>query len=339
MWINTPNLIALHLLKTIQRSSIYKIALNYDIICLLLLIQLVNAGRGKTAVSRHIFNAAEVKEYFREQIWICVSHDFEFEKLLMGMLEQLGERSTISNVEAIKKILREKLEGKKFFLVLDDVWDTFETTWEPFRCCLQDISQLKGNTILVTSRSKDVLTKLKTDNASKQFIDDPCMHELPGLTDADSWSLFKERVGEDTLDSTKEKLARKILEKCGGVPLAIRTVADLLRSRDIHTWEEIEASGIWNEHDNIILPSIKLSFKYLPSVEMKKCFVYCAIFQEDEVIYKDRLIQLWIAQGFLQHPDDELEQVGEEYFFVLLNNSLFQDPVSVSYTHLRAPRD
>lgn len=296
------------------------------------------AGLGKTTISRSIFKGADLNQYFQKQLWICVSHDFDFQGLLRGMLEQLGERSTLSDEEAIKKSIRDELQGKKFFLVLDDVWGTFGTKWEPLRCCLQDMSELKGNTILVTSRSKEVLEKLKTYSADPmQPMDDPCIHELPRLTPEDSWSLFKQRVGDDMLDSTtaektrketKTELGRKMWERCGHVPLAIRTLADLLRSRkDISLWKEIEASGIWSEEDNITLPSIKLSFKHLPSVVLKKCFVYCAIFQEDEKIEKDRLIQLWMARGFLRHSCYEMERVGEQYFHVLLNNSLFQDVV------------
>lgn len=285
-------------------------------------------GVGKTKLCHSAFETTTVEGYFKERIWICVSHDFDSLQLLKGMIEQLGEASTMSNIEAIKGKLQQKLEGKKYLLVLDDVWDTFVKAWEPLRNCLQDVGELKGNTILVTSRSKKVLASLKAHSSDPTGpMDDPYIHELPGLLEPDSWSLFEQKVGKDLLDSTdKEELARKMLTKCGGVPLAIKTLAGLLRSRNgMHQWKEIEASSIWKE-DAITLPaSVKLSFKYLPSVALKKCFVYCAIFHEDEIIQKDKLIRLWMAQGFLQDPDDEMEEVGEDYFQFLLNNSLFQD--------------
>ncbi|KAJ8428269.1 hypothetical protein Cgig2_009968 [Carnegiea gigantea] len=158
-------------------------------------------------------------------------------------------------------------------------------------------------------------------------MNDPDIHELPKLLEIDNWSLFEQKLGNDLLDSAhKVELATKMLTKCGGVPLAIKTLAGLLHSKNhIHQWKEIEVSSVWKE-DAITLPtSIKLSFKYSPSIALKKCFTYYAIFHEDEIIKKNRLIQLWMAQGFLQHPDDEMEKVGEDYFHVLLNNSLFQD--------------
>jgi len=207
-------------------------------------------GIGKTKLCHNVSQTTEVKEYFKNQTWICVSHDFYPRQLL----------------EAIKRELQEvKLEGRKYLLVLDDVWDTFVELWGPLRCCLQDIGELKGNAILVTSRSKEVLSKLETHASDPtQPMEGPCIHELPGLLEADTWSLFKQKLGNDLLNSThRVELAEKMLTKCGGVPLAIKTLAGLLRSRnDVQQWKEIEASSIWKE-DGVTLASIKLKLQVL----------------------------------------------------------------------------
>uniref|UniRef100_A0A7C9AFF8 Disease resistance protein winged helix domain-containing protein n=1 Tax=Opuntia streptacantha TaxID=393608 RepID=A0A7C9AFF8_OPUST len=121
-----------------------------------------------------------------------------------------------------------------------------------------------------------------------------------------------------------------MLRKCEGMPLAIKALGGLLKSQNSTSqWRKIEQDrDIWNKVDDV-LPSIKLSFKYLPSVAAKKCFAYCAIFKEDDIIEKDRLIQLWMAQGLLQSYDEKEqlrdEPLGEKYLRILLNYSLFQE--------------
>ena len=72
---------------------------------------------------------------------------------------------------------------------------------------------------------------------------------------------------------------------------------------------------------------IKLSFKQLPSILLKGRFAYCVIFEEDVIIEKARLIQLWIAQGLLYDEVEQLrdEQLVEKYFCILLDNSPSQD--------------
>ncbi|KNA21314.1 hypothetical protein SOVF_044000 [Spinacia oleracea] len=288
------------------------------------------AGLGKTALSKRVCKAQEVMECFNSQvIWLVVSHNFNQTDILKRMVELLyKEASNLSESQVIVEKLREKLNGKRYLLVLDDVWDTID--WEPFRCALQEIGGSKGSSLLVTSRGRNVVAKMDTygcDNNGERTMQRASVYQLQGLNEEDSWSLFMTRMSGGNLSLASEKyvIARRIIKKCGGVPLAIRALGDLLREHDIERWMEVEKSDVWEIEDKYgILPSLKLSFHYLPNTALKKCFSYCAIFGEDEVIEKDKLIQMWMAQGFLQ-PCDKMELIGEEYLYVLLNSSLFQE--------------
>jgi hypothetical protein len=124
-----------------------------------------------------------------------------------------------------------------------------------------------------------------------------------------------------------EVVGRKIMEKCGGLPLAVKTIGALLRSKpDVDEWDKILKSELWDlPIDEMgILPALKLSYKYLSS-PLKQCFAYCSIFPKDYAFKKDQLILLWMAEGFLQQPKNRtMEEVGNEYFLTLESRSLFQ---------------
>ncbi|CAL9002399.1 unnamed protein product, partial [Prunus brigantina] len=111
----------------------------------------------------------------------------------------------------------------------------------------------------------------------------------------------------------------------------------MMRSKEIDGWRVIQESTIWDlsEEEKRISSVLKLSFDELKSSTLKQCFACCSMFIKDSEIEHDDLIQLWMAQGLL-HPspnnsDLEMEDVGNQYFNILLENSFFQDLVTVDH--------
>ncbi|XP_052116705.1 toMV resistant protein Tm-2 netted virescent-like [Arachis duranensis] len=81
---------------------------------------------------------------------------------------------------------------------------------------------------------------------------------------------------------------------------------------------------------------LKLSYDYLPR-RLKPCFLYLGIYPEDYEIPAKELIQLWIAEGFIQPHESgtpnapEPEDVGEDYLGELVDRSLIQVTSTRSY--------
>ena len=77
-------------------------------------------------------------------------------------------------------------------------------------------------------------------------------------------------------------------------------------------------------NDNV-LRVLKLSYDKLP-IHLKKCFTYCALFPQDYEIEKQLLVQLWIAQGYIQssNRDEQLEDMGDRYFEESVSKSLLK---------------
>ncbi|XP_058181092.1 disease resistance protein RGA2-like [Rhododendron vialii] len=121
------------------------------------------AGLGKTTLAQLVYNHEEVVRNFGdERMWICVSDNFKFERLLNVMIESLiGNKSEIQNIQGLVKKLREKINGKKYLLVLDDVLNRSESEWECMRNSLQGTSGSKGSKIIVTNRDMDVVSTMQ----------------------------------------------------------------------------------------------------------------------------------------------------------------------------------
>ena len=77
-------------------------------------------------------------------------------------------------------------------------------------------------------------------------------------------------------------------------------------------------------NDNV-LRVLKSSYDKLPT-HLKQCFTYCALFPQDYEIKKQLLVQLWIAQGYIQssNRDEQLEDMGDRYFEELVSRLLLK---------------
>ena len=105
------------------------------------------------------------------------------------------------------------------------------------------------------------------------------------------------------------EIGKKIVIKCAGLPLAAKTLGCLLHSKvEVEEWDRILNSTIWDLPDNDeggcggILPALYLSYYHLPS-HLKQCFAYCSIFPKGHKFEKEKLVLLWMAEGFLEHPN------------------------------------
>ncbi|KAK9920823.1 hypothetical protein M0R45_029367 [Rubus argutus] len=98
------------------------------------------AGLGKTTVAKSVYNHIEISSHFQQKVWVCVSTTFEVENILSGILGNLKpEKSALRGKAAILKNLQGDLEGKRYLLVLDDVWNEDLRKWDDLRTCLLSI--------------------------------------------------------------------------------------------------------------------------------------------------------------------------------------------------------
>ncbi|TKW08331.2 hypothetical protein SEVIR_6G022100v4 [Setaria viridis] len=151
------------------------------------------------------------------------------------------------------------------------------------------------------------------------------------LDDHSSRQLFYGRVFglENTCPHPFEEPSEKILQKCGGLPLAIISIASLLASqstRSVSQWNYVLNSLRSDLRSNPTLEGMRqilnLSYTHLPH-HLKTCLLYIGMYPEDHDIEKDHLVMQWVAEGFVCGIDgrDALEIAGS-YFNELVNRSM-----------------
>ncbi|KAK1369122.1 putative disease resistance protein RGA3 [Heracleum sosnowskyi] len=278
-------------------------------------------GQGKTTLARMVFHSDDVTKMFRKRMWITVSNEFQLINILNEMVESLtSTKSQLKNSHGLINELQKCLKAEKFLLVLDDVWNEELVKWEDLKNSLLGINGAKGSSVVVTTRNQKVV----------DAIQNSVPYPVGKLLEHDSYKLFKKIAFRDEGVLEMEPfvtLGKSMVERCGGLPLAIKALGGLLQSKTSEQeWQEIQNSDIWTSKD--VLSSLRLSYDNLPYSSLKRCFVYCSIIPKDSLIYKDELIQIWMALGFLLPPwgsNALMEDIGSEYFNILLWHSLLQD--------------
>ena len=195
-----------------------------------------------------------------------------------------------------------------------------------------------GSRILATTRNEDVANFSRGSSLVHVYRIEPS-------TQKGAWELFCNKAfrfefkGQCPKDL--EGLSRDIVRRCGGLPpLAIVAVSGLLATKEktVLEWKKAlrglgGSAMVSDPYIDNVTNILSLSYGDLP-YHLQSCFLYFGMCPEDFPIKLGRIIQLWVAGGFVQEkPGMTLEEVGEEYFIELIRRSLVQvDKVSLKGT-------
>nr|XP_023926408.1 putative disease resistance RPP13-like protein 1 isoform X2 [Quercus suber] len=273
-------------------------------------------GLGKTTLAQLVYNDDDVNSYFDLKAWVCVSEDFDIVRLTKVILQSItSEHCDVNDLNLIQVKLKEKLYGKKFLLILDDVWNKDYDDWTKLRCPFE--FGALGSKIIVTTRDHSVSTIMGTTQP----------YDLKVLSNDACWRLFIQHARGSTdsvVHAELEEIRSEILDKCKGSPLAAKVLGGTLRTkRNPKELKNVLNSKIWGK--NGIVPILELSYQDLPS-NLKRCFAYCSLFPKDYEFKENELVLLWMAKGLVQETDINMpmEDLGGEYFHDLLRRSFFQ---------------
>ncbi|XP_078165515.1 disease resistance protein RGA2-like [Carex rostrata] len=291
-------------------------------------------GVGKTALAQAIYNNPEVQETFAKRAWISVSNKTDVVLVMRKIIQSLRSRYPFQpnafdiifkyptqdeiTLEDISENLSLNIQGVKFLIVLDDM---FDSQWEYLYGALS--RGAPGSVLLITTQNQIFANRVGTFGAIA----------LSALDMAIFWELFQHFAFRNEMMSEERRrilisIGRRIADKLGGLPLAAKIIGNILRTNvDEVQWGDIAKSEWWDiDVENQILQSIGLGYEQL-TPNLRQCFSYCAVLPRNSLIEKDRLVHMWIAQNFIQSDIrgvKKIEDIGRQWFDELVEKCFFQ---------------
>ncbi|CAH8388197.1 unnamed protein product [Eruca vesicaria subsp. sativa] len=268
-------------------------------------------GVGKTTLFKKIHNKfAEIAGKFDIVIWIVVSQGANISKLQEDIAKKLnlsGSEWTNENESDKAAEMHRCLKRKRFVLMLDDIWEKVDLE----AIGVPEPTKENGCKVAFTTRSEEVCVRMG-DHEPMQV---KCLNK------DQAWELFKRKIGDEKLrrEPRIDRLARKVADKCDGLPLALTVIGETMASKTIvQEWENAvnvltRNATKFYDMENKILPILKFSYDNLKYEHIKSCFVYCALFPEDDPIDKEGLIEYWICEGFVGENQDLRTAMNEGY--------------------------
>ncbi|KAF7099382.1 hypothetical protein CFC21_101017 [Triticum aestivum] len=285
-------------------------------------------GLGKTTLTKAVYE--NIKAQFDCAAFVPVGQKPDIRKVFKDILYGLDKvkfrdiHNTTKGENLLIEEISEFLVDKRYLIVIDDIWE--KDIWKYIDCALYK-NKLQSRVITTTRNVSVSEACLSSTNGT--------IHRMKPLSDEDSQILFHRRIfqSEEKCPEDLRIVSRDILKKCGGVPLAIITIASLLVSnqqiKPNHEWMDVYNSMGHGVTQNGIAKDMKrilsLSYYDLPP-HLKTCLLYLSIFPEDFEVERVWLIWRWLAEGFIQRDKKEssLFEIGESYFNELMNRSLLQ---------------
>ncbi|XVF70467.1 hypothetical protein PTKIN_Ptkin11bG0163900 [Pterospermum kingtungense] len=274
-------------------------------------------GIGKTTIMKHINNQLLKENQFDAVIWVTVSREFNVVKLQEDIARALDYDLPENKLEW-PTLLMGILERKRYVLILDDVWEWFSL----LDVGIPEATLHNGRKLVITSRSFEVCNSM----GCKVFKVQP-------LSPIASLKLFLHQVGDSILqDPTLKEIVNHIVDQCGGLPLAIVTIACSMKGvNDICEWKNAlnelrERVKSVKGLDTTIFEHLKFSYDRLKDSKIQKCFLYCSLYPEDYAIEKEELIEKWIDEELINELETRqaMHDRGLTILNKLVNNCLLE---------------
>ncbi|RLN29051.1 hypothetical protein C2845_PM05G16300 [Panicum miliaceum] len=269
-------------------------------------------GLGKTTLVKDVYQSQELNAIFDKRACVTVKRPFNRTNVLNSLAEQLsGQKQWEHGI----------LDGKKYLIVLDDLYSTKE--WTDLESYFPRM--VKESRIIVTTRVNEIARHCSSKMTH--------ILELKILEENYALDLFTEKVfgkitnlNEECPELSKE--AELIMKKCKGLPLAIVTIGGFLakqpktpmewRKLNSHISAELEMNQGLGNIKNVL----NKSYDGLP-YHLKPCFLYLSIFPEDHDIKLGRLVRRWTAEGYSTEVHGKSStDIAEGQFMELIDRSM-----------------
>ncbi|RLN11314.1 hypothetical protein C2845_PM09G20670 [Panicum miliaceum] len=189
-------------------------------------------GLGKTTLAKVVYNDLRVKDHFAVKAWYYLGDRYDICSVLKSVIESITDENWKrgNDLQDLQKGLGEAISQRRMLLVLDDyasIDSQFEDKLKSALCS----SSGSGSCILLTSRSIPVTSEFST----------PQPYHLRSLNEDDAWEMFSRRAFSNGQERPEfVALGRDIVKICKGLPLAVKVMSGLMRTKTtLADWETV----------------------------------------------------------------------------------------------------
>uniref|UniRef100_A0A453LIW9 Disease resistance protein RPP13 n=1 Tax=Aegilops tauschii subsp. strangulata TaxID=200361 RepID=A0A453LIW9_AEGTS len=285
-------------------------------------------GLGKTTLARAVYEDPHAVEKFHCRAWVAagrwspeVTGDGVTE-ILRDVLQQVRPKDAMDVVVAddgqrIEALLKEYLTDKRYLIVIDDIgreqWSTINSIFE---------NNSKSSRILLTTTIQSTANICSHGNGY--------VYQMNTLGEEDSKKIALQEVRSPEL----EQGSMTLLQKCGGLPLALVSVSDFLKCSGEPTGERCAelcrnlGSHLREKygHDNFAELRKVLMHNYDSlSVHAMTCLLYLGVFPNNRPLKRKVVIRRWLAEGYARSDSLRSEDdIADETFKALVDRNIIQ---------------
>ncbi|TXG69578.1 hypothetical protein EZV62_004513 [Acer yangbiense] len=227
-------------------------------------------GIGKTTLAKEVGKQAEEQRLFDALVFVEISENPDITKIQDAIADKLSLQFRENSESGRARALCERCKKEsKLLIILDNIWKglDLEIVGIPFA------NDHPGCKLLLTARSIDVLSN--DMNSLKNF-------PVGELDEKEAWDLFKTAAGACIEQQNLQSLAFEVAKRCGGLPIAIVTIAKALKDKQEPAWRTALLELQRPSSDNLVgsvtaeaYSCIQFSYYQLNSDELKSTFLLC----------------------------------------------------------------
>uniref|UniRef100_J3L3G2 Uncharacterized protein n=1 Tax=Oryza brachyantha TaxID=4533 RepID=J3L3G2_ORYBR len=228
------------------------------------------AGIGKTALAQLVFSHPWViKTFGDDRIWVLVSSSFDA-MMILSRIAQITRQHNTEDSKSLECLVKEKLSGRRFLIVLDDVWDQNLQKWKLLIEVLESAGK-PGSKMIVTSRVPDAITMTN-------FLRPYTLKPLSPIESSKLLTKWMQNSAE--LPPRLVPIRKMIADACCGVPSLLLSASNKLKSirKTEVAWQHVLSRfDLVFYKDALLLDATFVSYQQVPS-NIQQCFLYCSLF-------------------------------------------------------------
>ncbi|OEL34723.1 Disease resistance protein RPM1 [Dichanthelium oligosanthes] len=279
-------------------------------------------GLGKTTLARAVYDSPRAKETFHCRARVSATDTSpeigqRIKVILRDILQQVVPKDSMdldvdNNLEAS---LKEYLSDKRYLIVIDDVQ---MDEWRAVNSAFVDSNT--GSRIILTTTIQSVANMCSHGNGY--------VYQMDTLGEEDSKKIAFLGISRSP---ELEHRSAGLLGKCDGLPLALASVSDYLKSSNERTGEFCAklcsnlGSHLKEKHGRDIdnfsdLRKVLLDNYYSFPGYALSCFLYLGIFPSNRPLKRKVVIRRWLAEGYARSESLRDEQdIADENFKKLID--------------------